>query len=647
MDRLFFFVVLIVACYQKDIIIPLKKISSSFSELQTSKIEISTNSLKSISKKNIVKILNSNFQKEKYYLTMIENTDSSALISLSSNFSGFWGKQKKCYDCCTIDQTPKCSYDCIDKPNFVHLFACKQNCIEKKNFQTPAILKKFIKKAKHYTISIKILLFENEVLEIEYPIVLALETRNIKNFNTDGQIGLRTEINPANKQKNDFISYLSNKKNLEKNSFSIYFNTNDNENFLSSHILLGNFQKTYFLEENLKFIEFEPQNFTVRMEKIQISNGKILEIQEKTAYLDIENYFIGLPNSIYQQIEISLKKLGGTIDYVRDLIFVSIDKEKIMNKKIILFFTKNINFTIYFQNILKCHRLNELSLANYCLLRVKKTNQTILGKPFFENIYSYFDYKQKLVGLGTANNKNIPNLIEENLENDEFELIWQILLIICSIIILILLIIIGLIARRFYIYRNSPDGKHQNISINITENNNDSISLNNESFIGCDSFNLEYEITETKRKTENNNELLSSLDDEKQGNYHNKPNKKQLIDEQHEKIEEHEEKIEKKLIQNEEKMIKINEKKTISKEFDEKNGFNTFSEENEGSSSLNEIEEKQEKTNETNQERYEEENPKENSNNLENQNDKFSYEDINENEKKKGEEEQQTSQENE
>ena len=148
----------------------------------------------------------------------------------------------------------------------------------------------------------------------------------------------------------------------------------------------------------------------------------------------------------------------------------------------------------------------------------------------------------------------------------------------------LLAILAYLVRRRVFNYSNIKPVEN---SLNIDQN--DGISMNNESFIGGDSFHFEYELPEIKKNEPILPENLTPI------------TRKYMLDKQQDEKEQKEQKeIEK--IEGQEKEKEKNSGEEIKKieVYDEKTGFNSLAEENEKKSETNISENKEE--NEQNEE---------------------------------------------
>ena len=198
-----------------------------------------------------------------------------------------------------------------------------------------------------------------------------------------------------------------------------------------------------------------------------------------------------------------------------------------------------------------------------------------LGSPFFEKFQGYFN-KENL-GLGSINALKLKNFVQAS---DIPQLMyWEIYLFIAGGIIMVLLAILAfLIRRRVFNYSNIKPVEN---SLNIDQN--DGISMNNESFIGGDSFHFEYELPEIKKNEPILTENLTPI------------TRKYMLDKQQEEKEQKEEKeIEKIEGQEKEKEKNSGEETKKIEVYDEKTGFNSLAEENEKKSETNISENKEE-----------------------------------------------------
>jgi len=419
----------------------------------------------------------------------------------------------------------------------------------------------------------------NNMLELkDFPLVLALETRNISLIKGDGQLGLRYD----DKKHMDFISVLYKKRIIKKESFAFFFNKTDNSSKISSYLLLGEENK----EENMRFLSFNPLNFSLSIKGIQITDEKLLIFDDQKVFIDIDDYFLRFPVSFLKKfLEVLLKKTKGICDEIGSLIFCSFDEKMMSSFKIGFVFNEKMNFAIAIEKLFDCKPLIEYKIPNYCLLRIKKSKNFVLSMPFFENFYSYFDISSKKIGILNMNFQQKNVVFEENYE----EIDWESFFYLACVIILVLLIILAVLLKR-KVFNYSKIKPKEN-SLNITENN-DGISLNNESFIGGDSFHLEYELTDLRKKEENNEENSESI---------TPIFRKLRIDEQQKKIEEIEEKEEEKEGKIQEKIQeKIKEKIDTSpeKKFGNKAEFKSLNEENDGNFNEEKLEEKSQEINE-------------------------------------------------
>ena len=182
--------------------------------------------------------------------------------------------------------------------------------------------------------------------------------------------------------------------------------------------------------------------------------------------------------------------------------------------------------------------------------------------------------------MGVTNIAKLKNFVQIN-EISQL-LYWEIFLYIAGGIIMVLLAILGfLLRRRVFNYSNIKPAENS-----LTIDQNDGISVNNESFIGGDSFHFEYELPEIKK-----NEPI--INEEKLTPITRKYmfDKQQIENEQKEQNEQNEQnEIEKKEKEKEKNDEEIKKKEEI----DEKNGFNSLAEENEKKSETNISENKEE-----------------------------------------------------
>lgn len=491
---IFFFLIIVVVYSTNNLFIPLKKIGVPLQGISTKKLNISNQYIKKLSRVKLSNLIKSHYIFPKFFVTLQSSQKTKFLISLSTKFSGLWFKDPKCYDCSLIKNTPKCVYNCISDKNFQQIFNCSNCSSISKKYLIPE-LKTRIKKSKYvYSDLIINRYYESFISLNKYPIILALETVNIKLVNGDGQLGLKSD-----KKKLDFLSILAEKKLISKESFSIYFNINDNKTYCSSYLQLGGYKNENFLERELKFISFSSKDFSFLIESIKFGNERTITIENDkySSFIDLDNNFMGFPDKIFDRlIEFLVIKMKGKCDFISSLVFCSFSTFQ-NNQKLSLFFSKNINLSIPIQRLVNCQSIPEYKIANYCLLNIKKTKDFILGAPFFQEFYAFFDFSTNQIGFARLNLKNQNNFLNplKFNENSE-ETDWEALFYLASVVILILIVILSiLLKRRVYNYS----------SIKPIENSlmiNDGVSLNNESFIGCDSFNLEYEMTDSKKKTQ-------------------------------------------------------------------------------------------------------------------------------------------------
>ena len=185
--------------------------------------------------------------------------------------------------------------------------------------------------------------------------------------------------------------------------------------------------------------------------------------------------------------------------------------------------------------------------------------------------------------MGSINTLKLKNFVQVS---DIFQSIYlELYLFIAGAIIMVLLAILAyLVRRRVFNYSNIKPVEN---SLNIDQN--DGISMNNESFIGGDSFHFEYELPEIKKNEPILPENLTPI------------TRKYMLDKQQDEKEQKEQKeIEK--IEGQEKEKEKNSGEEIKKieVYDEKTGFNSLAEENEKKSETNISENKEE--NEQNEE---------------------------------------------
>lgn len=202
-----------------------------------------------------------------------------------------------------------------------------------------------------------------------------------------------------------------------------------------------------------------------------------------------------------------------------------------------------------------------------------KAKITILGSPFFEKFQGYFNKNN--LALGSINSLKLKNFVQ--VPDISQIMYWELYLFIAGGIIMVLLAILAfLVRRRVFNYSNIKPVEN---SLNIDQN--DGISMNNESFIGGDSFHFEYELPEIKKNEPILTENLTPI------------TRKYMLDKQQDEKEQKEQKeIEK--IEGQEKEKEKNQENEKIEVFDEKTGFNSLAEETEKKSETNISENKEE-----------------------------------------------------
>ena len=550
----FFLFFLCFSCISADdFYIPLKKTYIPLQGLSLNDKKLYNDKIKAIPYKNFIKTIKSIYMSMKFFILLQNKEKALFFISPCTNFYGLWMKDPMCYDCGVKGQTRKCSKTCIFDKNFTKTYECEDCQSISKNYTIPN-LKYLIKRSKYVFSDIEINRFGRSSFDIrEYPIVLATETRNLSLIKGDGQFGLR--LDPLYHM--DPLSLLYKKQIIAKKSFAFYININDNENYISSHISFSSSNKALYLENNLKYLPFDPENFSINIKGLQIDENLLNFTYNEKAFFDVNYAFIGVNEDILKEIIENIQKIiKEKCDIWGYLIFCYIeDIYLINNSKIRYIFNDKIDLSMPISNLFDCKAITQYKIANYCLLRVRKNKTFRLGSPFFEYFYSFFDFETLKVGFGTAeNNENGTNFLENTKKIEEIN--WKTFFYLACLMILFLMLLMGiLVKRKIFLYSSVKAHEH---SLNEIDHN-EGISANNESFVAPDSFHFEYELYDMKKKSEeekNFDEKLSPI------------TRKYMIEQQHDITVEKNEK--------EEENIENSKKDSILEEKDIKQVFSEF-----------------------------------------------------------------------
>jgi len=412
----------------------------------------------------------------------------------------------------------------------------------------------------------------------EFPVVLALETRNITFIQADGQLGLSLN----SQKKKDIFSLFMKRKIIDTKGFSLVLNSKDDETHRTSFLLFGGSENTILTEKELKYVHFNQKNFSVSINGIEMNGEKALKKGKTKARFDFDKNYIGLPS---KALTFLLKKLKGTCDFIGKLIFCSLEESisKSLDFEISFVFSKTLVFSIPLQSLIVCKPISELRLSNYCLLKVREKKNLMIGLPFFEKYEVFFNTEKKSIGFGTTNIQKLRNFVQTKEKAKGMN--WEIYFDLAIVLILLLLVVLGFVLKKSVF--NYSNIKPVENSLNTIIEQNDRISINSESFIGGDSFHFEYELPEIKKNEAivNNNikneEKLTPI------------TRKHLFDKQQAENEQKEkkeisniEKIENEKIEDSAEFGGELQKK--EREFDEKQGFNSLAEDNDENGKKNE-----------------------------------------------------------
>lgn len=442
-------------------------------------------------RKNFLKLLESKFFL-KSYLFQLETEKSTYVLGLSLDFGGIWLKDKNCEDCSIFEGKPICSKRCEKGNKFTNSMACMEGCrVIQKNRKTSKI-SKYMEKMR---------IVETEVnfgRAKEYRAVkklfLALNGINMKFFNGDGQLGL-LNMKKENGESDGFslVDDLQREKIIFSKGFSVYLGNNTS----NSHLKFGEFNENYMMDTSFQFFNLMDNEFSTFLSEIMIM-GRRFNVSKK-AYFSLEDDFIGLPNETFHQVmKTFTNELMLKCYILSDNVFCSLPiDENISLPPLSLYLEKEEKELIIPNYIIfdQCQTIKDQNyMENYCLIKIQKNKDFIIGIPFFESFYSYFNLESKKIGVGKIKNE-IPLILKEKEANNQntlqnFVLNENILLfILCLLIIIFLAVLVVLRKKRKYEIIN------ENISNSNLQRIETATDIHNESFIG-DSFNFDYDVKE-------------------------------------------------------------------------------------------------------------------------------------------------------
>lgn len=444
-------------------------------------------------RKNLAKLLEFKFFL-KNYLFQLETEKSSFLLGLSLDFGGIWLKDKNCSDCSIFNGEPICDKSCGKRNKFTSSVMCMKECRVIKKNKTALKMAKYLEKVK---------IVETEVKfggQIEYKrvkkIFLALMGINMKFFNGDGQLGLLMKKENEKYDGFFFVDDLLQEKMIFSNSFSVYLGWNTS----NSHLNFGEYNKNYMVDESLNYLNIMDEEFSIFVSQIMIMEKK-LNVSKK-AYFSLEDDFIGLPNDTFRSIMKNFtKELNLKCYVISDNVFCSLPNDDDLKLPHLTLYlgVEEKEFIIPNNTIFdQCQIIRDQNdMEKYCLLKIQKNKDFVIGLPFFETFYTYFDLENKKVGVGKAK-KEIPLVFHEKEgmnDGREYNLVFNenmLFLVLCLLIVIFITVLFVLRKKRKYEIIN--DNNVSNSNLQRIETVTD---IHNESFIG-DSFNFDYDVKENE-----------------------------------------------------------------------------------------------------------------------------------------------------
>lgn len=366
----------------KTITFPLTVTKDLFNAQNKQNSNISDIHLLIFPKLQYIKLLEFKFFHFTYHFE-INHNEKLFLLGLSSKFSGIWLKDKNCKDCSVMNNKPICESNCESYLKYKNQFFCeKKDCTILKNSYKIQNLKTNIERLKLIESSI----FISDKKYENIKIFLALNTIDIKLNKFDGEIGLLYE--KTNDNTNILDTFI--KGSIVKKSFSLYLNKENTY----SHISFGDYKKLYMIDNEFINVDFNPNNFSISINKIQFELKSFEIINNKSNNLCLECDFLGFPNYIYEEVLILLKeKYNFICDTISKYLFCSFSNNSISDLNLNYMIDNNI-FQINTKFLItQCQVLNDDStnkkIENICRFKIKKTSNIIIGIPFFETHYKF------------------------------------------------------------------------------------------------------------------------------------------------------------------------------------------------------------------------------------------------------------------